>query len=140
MATLPASSLVVTASTELQRLMVLRRLVVWSYVGSQRDRASAFSAFSTATYPSAIVMQIWDTAGQERFQSLGAAFYRGAHCCVLVHDVTKIQTFEHLDRWKQEFLAQVRDTPHPRGRGGFMYHTSCRVGWSSADIQAFLSD
>ena len=53
-------------------------------------------------------MQIWDTAGQERFQSLGAAFYRGAHCCVLVHDVTSIQSFEHLDRWKKEFLAQVR--------------------------------
>jgi GTPase SAR1 family protein len=52
-------------------------------------------------------LQIWDTAGQERFQSLGAAFYRGAHCCVLVHDVTKIQSFEHLERWKMEFLAQV---------------------------------
>jgi Ras family len=52
-------------------------------------------------------LQIWDTAGQERFQSLGAAFYRGSHCCVLVHDVTRIKSFEHLDRWKKEFLAQV---------------------------------
>ena len=52
-------------------------------------------------------VQIWDTAGQERFQSLGVAFYRGADCCVLVHDVTKIQTFEHLEHWKTEFLAQV---------------------------------
>lgn len=56
-------------------------------------------------------VQIWDTAGQERFQSLGAAFYRGAHCCVLVHDVTKVQSFEHLDRWKTEFLAQVCPGP-----------------------------
>ncbi|KAJ1353242.1 hypothetical protein KIN20_009836 [Parelaphostrongylus tenuis] len=31
---------------------------------------------------------IWDTAGQERFQSLGAAFYRGAGCCVLTFDVS----------------------------------------------------
>lgn len=54
------------------------------------------------------VLQIWDTAGQERFQSLGAAFYRGADCCILVYDVTKIQSFEHLERWKAEFLAQVR--------------------------------
>ncbi|CAK9051914.1 unnamed protein product [Durusdinium trenchii] len=35
-----------------------------------------------------VTMQIWDTAGQERFQSLGVAFYRGADCCVLVHDLT----------------------------------------------------
>ena len=34
-----------------------------------------------------MVWQIWDTAGQERFHSLGAAFYRGADCCVLVYDV-----------------------------------------------------
>lgn len=53
------------------------------------------------------MVQIWDTAGQERFQSLGAAFYRGADCCILVYDVTKIQSFEHLERWKAEFLAQV---------------------------------
>ncbi|GAU19702.1 hypothetical protein TSUD_78270 [Trifolium subterraneum] len=30
-----------------------------------------------------VTLQIWDTAGQERFHSLGAAFYRGADCCVL---------------------------------------------------------
>ena len=54
-----------------------------------------------------VPLQIWDTAGQERFQSLGAAFYRGADCCILVYDVTKIQSFEHLERWKAEFLAQV---------------------------------
>ena len=30
--------------------------------------------------------QLWDTASQEHFQSLGAAFYRGAGSCVLVYD------------------------------------------------------
>jgi len=33
-------------------------------------------------------LQIWDTAGQERFQSIGAAFYRGSDCCVIVYDLT----------------------------------------------------
>ena len=36
-------------------------------------------------------LEIWDTAGQERFRSLGGAFYRGADCCVLVYDITKIK-------------------------------------------------
>ena len=54
-----------------------------------------------------VTMQIWDTAGQERFQSLGVAFYRGADCCALVHDVNVAKTFENLDNWRDEFLIQA---------------------------------
>lgn len=53
------------------------------------------------------VCQIWDTAGQERFQSLGAAFYRGADCCILVYDVNILKSFETLQNWHDEFLKQV---------------------------------
>jgi len=53
-----------------------------------------------------ITLQIWDTAGQERFQSLGGAFYRGADCCVLTFDLTNAKSFESLDNWREEFLAQ----------------------------------
>nr|TKR65629.1 hypothetical protein D5086_0000319620 [Populus alba] len=52
-------------------------------------------------------LQIWDTAGQERFQSLGVAFYRGADCCVLVHDVNVMKSFENLNNWREEFLIQA---------------------------------
>lgn len=51
-----------------------------------------------------VTIQIWDTAGQERFESLGAAFYRGADACVLVFDLTKPKSFENLDKWKTKFL------------------------------------
>ena len=51
-------------------------------------------------------LQIWDTAGQERFMSLGAAFYRGADCCILVFDLTDKESFTALDSWKEEFLSQ----------------------------------
>eukprot|EP00933_Yihiella_yeosuensis_P082453 TRINITY_DN96344_c0_g1_i1.p1 TRINITY_DN96344_c0_g1~~TRINITY_DN96344_c0_g1_i1.p1 ORF type:complete len:238 (+),score=53.25 TRINITY_DN96344_c0_g1_i1:80-715(+) len=54
-----------------------------------------------------VTMQIWDTAGQERFQSLGVAFYRGADCCVLVHDLTAPKTFDSMDSWRDEFLIQA---------------------------------
>uniref|UniRef100_A0A7R9VEB4 Uncharacterized protein n=1 Tax=Chlamydomonas euryale TaxID=1486919 RepID=A0A7R9VEB4_9CHLO len=57
-----------------------------------------------------VTMQIWDTAGQERFQSLGVAFYRGADCCVLVHDVNSTKSFEALDNWRDEFLIQANPT------------------------------
>ncbi|CAK7337799.1 unnamed protein product [Dovyalis caffra] len=54
-----------------------------------------------------VTLQIWDTAGQERFQSLGAAFYRGADCCVLVYDVNVRKSFETLNNWHEEFLKQA---------------------------------
>lgn len=54
-----------------------------------------------------VTMQIWDTAGQERFQSLGVAFYRGADCCVLTYDVNSTKSFENLENWMEEFLAQA---------------------------------
>ncbi|CAO3566917.1 unnamed protein product [Mortierella alpina] len=54
-----------------------------------------------------VSLQIWDTAGQERFQSLGSAFYRGADACVLCYDVTNFLTFEHLAKWRNEFLKQA---------------------------------
>ncbi|KAF8045511.1 hypothetical protein N665_0163s0003 [Sinapis alba] len=54
-----------------------------------------------------VTLQIWDTAGQERFQSLGAAFYRGADCCALVYDVNVTKSFDSLETWHEEFLKQA---------------------------------
>ncbi|AEE82785.1 RAB GTPase homolog G3A [Arabidopsis thaliana] len=54
-----------------------------------------------------VTLQIWDTAGQERFQSLGAAFYRGADCCALVYDVNVLRSFDNLETWHEEFLKQA---------------------------------
>ncbi|XP_074518084.1 ras-related protein rab7 [Halichoeres trimaculatus] len=53
-----------------------------------------------------VILQIWDTAGTERFQSLGTPLYRGAHCCMLVFDVTSRASFSALDGWRKEFLIQ----------------------------------
>lgn len=49
-----------------------------------------------------IKLQIWDTAGQERFRAITASYYRGAHCVVLVFDLTSIDTFNHLETWYHE--------------------------------------
>ena len=67
-------------------------------------------------------IKIWDTgknvlgflnlinkkkAGQERFQSLGNSFYRGADGVIFVFDVSRPQTFEALNPWKQAFIIQA---------------------------------
>ena len=51
-----------------------------------------------------IGLQIWDTAGSEKFFSIGASFYKGSDCCVIVYDVTNPDSLQHATKWYQEFL------------------------------------
>ncbi|XP_011094230.1 ras-related protein RABA3 isoform X1 [Sesamum indicum] len=51
--------------------------------------------------------QIWDTAGQERYRAVTSAYYRGALGAMLVYDVTKRQSFDHVARWVEELRAHA---------------------------------
>jgi len=51
-----------------------------------------------------IKLQIWDTAGQERFKTITATYYKGAHGCILVYDITDRQSFQDIENW----LGEVR--------------------------------
>jgi len=51
-----------------------------------------------------IKLQIWDTAGQESFRSITRSYYRGAAGALLVYDITRRDTFNHLTRWLEEAL------------------------------------
>merc|ERR1719231_2078855 len=54
-----------------------------------------------------IKLQIWDTAGQESFRSITRSYYRGAAGALLVYDITRRETFEHLARWLEEARANA---------------------------------
>jgi Ras-related protein Rab-7A len=54
-------------------------------------------------------LQIWDTAGQERFQSLCTSFYRGSDGCVLVFDISQPESYENLEKWRQNFIQTTGD-------------------------------
>ncbi|KAF4659614.1 Ras- protein Rab-2A [Perkinsus chesapeaki] len=49
-----------------------------------------------------IKLQIWDTAGQESFRSITRSYYRGATGALLVYDISRRDTFNHLTRWLEE--------------------------------------
>ncbi|KAI6650237.1 Ras-related protein Rab-2 [Oopsacas minuta] len=49
-----------------------------------------------------IKLQIWDTAGQESFRSITRSYYRGAAGALLVYDITRRETFEHLTTWLED--------------------------------------
>ncbi|KAK9671537.1 hypothetical protein RND81_12G037200 [Saponaria officinalis] len=51
--------------------------------------------------------QIWDTAGQERYRAVTSAYYRGAVGAMLVYDMSKRQSFDHIARWLEELRGHA---------------------------------
>ncbi|RXK35866.1 rab family protein [Tremella mesenterica] len=46
-----------------------------------------------------VKVQCWDTAGTESFRSITRSYFRGAAGALLVYDVTRRETFEHVNSW-----------------------------------------
>ncbi|XP_058037434.1 ras-related protein Rab-2B isoform X2 [Ahaetulla prasina] len=57
-----------------------------------------------------IKLQIWDTAGQESFRSITRSYYRGTAGALLVYDITRRETFNHLYAWLED--ARQHSSPH----------------------------
>jgi small GTP-binding protein len=51
-----------------------------------------------------LTLMLWDILGQKSDDSLHSAYYKGANGALLVCDVTRAQTVEHLAKWKESFL------------------------------------
>ncbi|GFY92166.1 RAB GTPase homolog A4D [Actinidia rufa] len=51
--------------------------------------------------------QIWDTAGQERYRAVTSAYYRGSLGAMIVYDITKRQSFDHVARWLDELRSHA---------------------------------
>lgn len=49
-----------------------------------------------------IKLQCWDTAGQDRFRSIVRSYYRGAAGALLVYDITRRDSFDHISNWLNE--------------------------------------
>ncbi|KAH3745289.1 rab2 protein [Pelomyxa schiedti] len=61
-----------------------------------------FGSRSVAVRDNQVKLQIWDTAGQEKFRSIIRSYYRGAAGALLVYDITRRDTFEHLSLWLED--------------------------------------
>lgn len=58
---------------------------------------------------SSVKLQIWDTAGQESFRSITRSYYRGAAGALLVYDITRRETFNHLTAWLEDAREHAND-------------------------------
>ena len=45
------------------------------------------------------LIQIWDTAGQENFRSITRSYYKASAVAMVVYDITKEESFEHIQSW-----------------------------------------
>ncbi|PHH53701.1 Ras-related protein RABB1b [Ceratocystis fimbriata CBS 114723] len=54
-------------------------------------------------------LSLWDTAGQETYKSVTRSYFRGASGALLVFDLTRKQTFDHVTDW----LADLRQIAEP---------------------------
>lgn len=52
-----------------------------------------------------VKLQIWDTAGQERFRTIVSSYYRGAHACLLVYDISDKDSFDEMLEWRAQMLS-----------------------------------
>ena len=53
-----------------------------------------------------IIFQIWDTVGQEKYRSLNSLFFKDAHICILVYDITKEESYNNIkDYWYESVIT-----------------------------------
>lgn len=53
------------------------------------------------------ILQIWDLAGQASFKNIRRQYYVGSHGAILIFDLTSEKSFENLNSWINELLAQA---------------------------------
>ena len=59
-------------------------------------------------------LQLWDIAGQERFGNMTRVYYKEAVGAFVVFDVTRVNTFEAVQKWKSDIDAKVTLPPDER--------------------------
>jgi len=100
---LPLYKLLLIGDSSTGKTSLLRRFVDDSFTPSFVSTIGIDFKVKTVTMPSdgtTVKIQVWDTAGQERFRTITSAYYRGAHGVLIVFDVTKTESFEHVrDVW-----------------------------------------
>jgi Ras-related protein Rab-32 len=58
--------------------------------------------------PNTVVrLQLWDIAGQERFGNMTRVYYKEAVGAFIVFDVTRVSTFEAVQKWKHDIDSKV---------------------------------
>ncbi len=59
---------------------------------------------------------LFDTAGQERYRAITKNYFKDSHGIILIYDITKRSTFEHIEKW----LESIKETLSDWKRSGYI--------------------
>jgi small GTP-binding protein len=103
--------IVVIGDTSVGKTCLINRIVNHSFSAiTAPTTGTAFFALNP-DHPDHKEIQLWDTAGMERYRALNKVFYREAVGALIIFDLTSYPSFESLDSWLQEFVANARPNP-----------------------------
>lgn len=95
--------LVIVGDSNVGKTQILSRFIDDQFVINSKPTVGVQFGTKTINVGNVSVKnQIWDTAGQEKFRALTCAYYRGAIGAIVVFDLTKYPTFQHIERWLRE--------------------------------------
>ena len=55
---------------------------------------------------SIIKLRVMDTAGQEKFNAINESYYKQADCCLLVYDITSMDSFKSI---KNYYIKKIKE-------------------------------
>jgi len=58
-----------------------------------------------------IKLNLWDTAGQEKLGGLREGYYIGAHCAIIMFDVTSRITYKNVPKWYKDLTRICENIP-----------------------------
>ena len=93
-------SIVLIGETCVGKTQILKRMANENF--SEHSSATLGVDFIKVNYAiknQNLILTFWDTAGQERFRSMTQSFFRHASGCILVFDLTSLESFEMNTLW-----------------------------------------
>lgn len=101
---------VLLGDSSVGKTSIVKRMITNSFSKFQDSTIGAsFITKCVETPKDFINYEIWDTAGQERYRALAPMYYRGAHCIILVYDLTHRDTYNAIKNWNKELEKNTQD-------------------------------
>ena len=99
--------IVIVGDSGVGKTNLLSRFSVNKFEENTRNTIGVdFTAVDLKISEKSVKAQFWDTAGQEKYRSIASAYYKNAQGVIMVYDMTRRDTFEHIENWWEELKEQ----------------------------------